>query len=78
MISEQLLTSVIRAMNEELKKREQGREAKKAAARRKFKEMGRKWEENEQLVRALCQYGNTADCVLRNLRQRIRRTSSTR
>ena len=54
MISEQLLTSVIRAMNEELKKREQGREAKKAAARRKFKEMGRKWEENEQLVRTLC------------------------
>ena len=40
-----------RAMEDEIKKREQAREAKKKAAKTKFKDMGRKWDKNEELVR---------------------------
>lgn len=38
-------------MDDELKKRDRARDAKKKAAKTKFKEMGRKWDQNEKLVR---------------------------
>ena len=40
-----------RAMEDEIKKREQAREAKKKTAKTKYKDMARKWERNEELVR---------------------------
>ena len=38
-------------MEAELKEREKARDARKNAAKRKFAQMGQKWEENNKLVR---------------------------